>query len=125
MASSAIPAIKTRMSFIFLIVLSLRQLEDEELPWFGRVHVVGVVELSAAIKGVGRQRQPVRQGNGQVGACQNHITAARRATGPAEDKIGSRQVEGSKLRLCAPRHQHEIRAAVGGLPSDSRRETET
>jgi len=47
-----------------ILAMSLWQLEDEELPWFDRIDIVGVMELTSSIKGVGGQRQPVRQGDG-------------------------------------------------------------
>src|ERR1035438_6034363 len=105
--------------------LFLRQLEDEELARFGRADWIGVMELAIAIKGVGDQGGPVRQRDGQVGACQNHIVAARRAAEAVEDQIGSHQVEGAKLRFRAADQQAEIRAAVVGLPAYGEGKPET
>ena len=68
---------------------SLWQLEDEELPWFDRTDIVGVAELAAAIKGVGDERQPVRQRDGQIGGYQNHVVAARRSANTVKDEIGT------------------------------------
>ena len=86
--------------------------------------MVCVMELPAAIKDVGCERCPVCQRQRQIGARQHHIVAPRRSARPAEDQIGPRQVDESKLGQFAPCHEAEIRAAIVGLPGDSRRETE-
>ena len=102
------------------------QFEDEKLLRFVGAYVVGVVKMAAAIEGVGCHRRPVRQWQCHVGAGQYHVIAAGRSAGPTEDQIGSRSVEGRKLRFPAPApcHQGEIRAAVVGLPGYGRRESE-
>ena len=82
------------------------------------------MELAAAVKGIGGQRRPVGQRQGQVGAGQHHIVAARRTAEAVEDEVGSRQVEGAKLWQAAAGDEGKVRAAIVGLPGDSPRETE-
>jgi len=78
--------------------------------------------MSADIKDIGDQRRPVVQRQGQVGAGQHHIVAARRTAEAVEDEVGSRQVEGAKLWFRAADQQGEIRAAIAGQPTHGRRQ---